>query len=70
MSFAHSIALLMIVRSEIVILELQLFSGIYLTLVLGVSLRKVHLFHITVLKIIYVHDTDTCSIYETYTISM
>ena len=63
MSFVHNTALLMTVRSAIVICDLQVFSGIFVTLVLGVSQRKWHVFHITVLKIIYVYNNDDTCVY-------
>jgi hypothetical protein len=66
MSFVHKIALLMTVRSLSFMRALQVFLGICFTRFVEFSLNQWHVFYITVLKIIYVHNDDIHNTYETY----
>jgi len=59
MSFVHKTALLMTVRSASFMSALHVFWDICVTQFVEVSLSKLHVFYITVLKIIYVHDYES-----------
>ena len=62
----HRTALLMTVRSASLMSALHVFWGICVTQSVEFSFIKWHVFYITVLKIIYVHNDDTYDTYETY----
>jgi hypothetical protein len=58
----------MTVRSPTFMSALQVFRGIFVTPMVGFSLLTLHVFYITIVKIIYVYNNDAHSIYETYTV--
>src|SRR3990170_9117145 len=55
----------MTVRSASLMSALQVFLGIYVTQSVEFSFSQWHVFYITILKIIYVHNDDTHNTYET-----